>query len=179
MRSGQHPSANTLRPTACAHGCPRCALLGVVHMSARQPQLAGRAVEVDLRAVTPAELWWMLAGLAAVAGAPVSPRNEAKVRAMLLKAAHDMLSRYPTTLWEDKQTVMEFAEAHPTAAADDDDDDAGDGGEGKGGNEGADRGGDSAGGSRDYCPHWTTFHACLVGKKYSWHHQDTRHVVRD
>ena len=51
------------------------------------------------------------AALAAVAGAPVSAHNEAKVRAMLLKAAHDMLSRYPTTLWEDKQTVLEFAEA--------------------------------------------------------------------
>ena len=80
------------------------------------------------------------AALAAVAGAPVSAHNEAKVRAMLLKAAHDMLSRYPTTLWEDKQTVLEFAEANPA----DDDDEGGGGGGGGGRGGGGD--GDGVGG---------------------------------
>ena len=65
------------------------------------------------------------AAVAAVAGAPVSDRNEAKVRAALLKAAYDMLARYPTTLWEDKKTVMDALEA-PWEV---DEDDGGDSGE--------------------------------------------------
>ena len=56
---------------------------------------------------------------AVVAGAPASDANEAKTRAMLLKAAHDMLARYPTTLWEDEEAIRRAAEeeAYPSADA--------------------------------------------------------------
>jgi hypothetical protein len=57
---------------------------------------------------------------------------------VLLKAAHDMLARYPTALWEDKQTVLEAAEANPA-------DDEGGGAEVGGSNPGGGGGGDSGG----------------------------------
>lgn len=66
-----------------------------------------------IQMMTEAELDDPGAEAAAVAGAPVGARNEAKTRAMLLKAAYDMLARYPTTLWEDKRQIEAFAAAHP------------------------------------------------------------------
>ena len=66
-----------------------------------------------IQMMTEAELDDPIAEAAAVAGASVGARNEAKTRAVLLKAAYDMLVRYPTTLWEDKRRIEAFAEAHP------------------------------------------------------------------
>ena len=69
--------------------------------------------------MTEAELEDPRALAAVVAGAPASDANEAKTRAMLLKAAHDMLARYPTTLWEDEEAIRRAAEeeAYPSADA--------------------------------------------------------------
>jgi len=88
----------------------------------RNFQFYPRRLDADLLAATRVQMMSELeinsaaAISAAVAGAPVSDRNEAKTRAMLLKAAHDMLRRYPTTLWEDKKIVQEHADANPVDA---------------------------------------------------------------
>ena len=49
----------------------------------------------------------------AVAGGVVSERNEAVTRATLLKAAHELLLRYPTTLAEDLATMDKFLDENP------------------------------------------------------------------
>lgn len=49
----------------------------------------------------------------AVAGSEVNPRNEAVVRATLLKAAFSLLTRYPTTLWQDLEIMGKFFELNP------------------------------------------------------------------
>jgi len=49
----------------------------------------------------------------AIAGGVVSPRNEAVLRATLLKAAYELLVRYPTTLREDVSEIETFFDENP------------------------------------------------------------------
>ena len=71
--------------------------------------LAATRVQV----MTEAELDDPLAVASAVAGGVVSERNEAVTRATLLKAAHELLLRYPTTLAEDLATMEAFLDENP------------------------------------------------------------------
>jgi histone-lysine N-methyltransferase SETD3 len=71
--------------------------------------LAATRVQV----MTEAELDDPLAVASAVAGGVVSERNEAVTRATLLKAAHELLLRYPTTLAEDLATMDKFLDENP------------------------------------------------------------------
>ena len=71
--------------------------------------LAATRVQV----MTEAELDDPFAVASAVAGGVVSDRNEAVTRATLLKAAHELLLRYPTTLAEDLATMEAFLDANP------------------------------------------------------------------
>jgi len=57
---------------------------------------------------------------------------------VLVKAAHDMLARYPTSLWQDKKTVTDAAEANPIPT-----------GPGTGGHDQGDREGEAAGDGAD------------------------------
>jgi histone-lysine N-methyltransferase SETD3 len=71
--------------------------------------LAATRVQV----MTETELDDPLAVASAVAGGVVSERNEAVTRATLLKAAHELLLRYPTTLAEDLATMDKFLDENP------------------------------------------------------------------
>ena len=71
--------------------------------------LAATRVQV----MTEAELDDPFAVASAVAGGVVSDRNEAVTRATLLKAAHELLLRYPTTLAEDLATMEAFLDENP------------------------------------------------------------------
>ena len=71
--------------------------------------LAATRVQV----MTETELDDPLAVASAVAGGVVSERNEAVTRATLLKAAHELLLRYPTTLAEDLATMEAFLDENP------------------------------------------------------------------
>ena len=71
--------------------------------------LAATRVQV----ATEAELDDPRAVAAAVAGGVVSARNEAVTRATLLKAAHELLLRYPTSLAQDLATMEAFLDQNP------------------------------------------------------------------
>jgi len=71
--------------------------------------LAATRVQV----ATEAELDDPRALAAAVAGGVVSARNEAVTRATLLKAAHELLLRYPTSLAQDLATMEAFLDQNP------------------------------------------------------------------
>ena len=71
--------------------------------------LAATRVQV----ATEAELDDSRAVAAAVAGCVVSARNEAVTRATLLKAAHELLLRYPTSLAQDLATMEAFLDQNP------------------------------------------------------------------